>query len=306
MQFGPLAYFFFLSVLTPGRAQTSKIFQWQFTADNSSLLSCQSSSITVKPFNSGSTTSGTGVPPFYMLAFPVGGTPSITLIGADTDNLSWTVNQPVGTQLVLEVVDSQGSSGGVPSDLFTVTAGQTTACIPPPSTAPAFTVVANVSDALTTCQPWGLTIAGGVPPYSLTLASLNSSIGTNVTMGPNDDAFTFIDRVAPGTQLIAAVSDSTGRWASGTPIVKTQGSTNTQCIGLVSSSGNSTQIKAAQPSSSSASAQPSAAQTTAAETTATQATAAQTTTPKTDAATSAYRMHRAVIAGFLLLLFTPI
>jgi hypothetical protein len=44
-------------------------------------------------------------------------------------------------------------------------------------------VVANVTDTLTTCQPWGLTIKGGTPPYNLTLAAVNSPVVTNVTMG---------------------------------------------------------------------------------------------------------------------------
>ena len=82
---------------------------------------------------------------------------------------------------------------------------------------------ANVTDTLTTCQPWRLSITGGVPPYNVTLAALDSPIVTNVTLLGTDDAFTYIDRADPGTQLIAGVSDLTGRWASGTPIVHTQG-----------------------------------------------------------------------------------
>ncbi|KAJ6617920.1 hypothetical protein B0H10DRAFT_2218082 [Mycena sp. CBHHK59/15] len=248
--FGPLAFllsFLVLSVLvSPCHAQTSKIFQWQFSGNalSSSLPSCRSFGITVKPFDPANNTHG--VPPFYMMAMAVNGTPSMSLIGTDESNLSWTVNQPVGTELLLYVVDSQGSSGGVPPNTFTVTAGQTTQCIPAPSTDPPFTVTANVTGTINTCQPWGLTIKGGAPPYNLTLAALNSPIITNVTMGPNDDAFTFIDRADPNTQLIAAISDLNGRWASGVPIVKTAGSSNVNCTGLVSSSGNSTQIKQAE------------------------------------------------------------
>jgi len=248
MNFGPVATlltFLVLScVIAPCRAQTSKIFQWQFggSALSTSLPSCRQFPIQVKPFDPSNNTHG--VPPFYMMAFAIGGTPSTTLIGTDESNLSWTVNQPVGTQLLLTVVDSQGSSGGVPPNLFTVVAGQTTQCIPPASNDPPFTVEANVTDTLTTCQPWGIKIKGGVPPYNLTLAAINSPIVTNVTMGPVDDQFTFIDRADPNTQLIAAVSDLNGRWALGTPIVKTKGSSNVDCIGLVSSSGNSTVIAA--------------------------------------------------------------
>ncbi|KAF8170906.1 hypothetical protein K438DRAFT_1982463 [Mycena galopus ATCC 62051] len=244
MNFGPVATlltFLILScIIAPCRAQTNKIFQWQFAGNalSSSLPSCQQFQIQVKPFNPASNTHG--VPPFYMMAFAIGGTPSTTLIGTDESNLSWTVNQP----LLLQVVDSQGSSGGVPPNLFTVVAGQSTQCIPAASNDPPFTVEANVTDTLTTCQPWGIKIKGGTPPYDLTLAAVNSSLVTNVTMGPADDQFTFIDRADPNTQLIAAISDLNGRWAVGTPIVKTNGSSNVDCIGLVSSSGNSTVIAA--------------------------------------------------------------
>jgi len=75
------------------------------------------------------------------------------------------------------------------------------------------------------------------------LAALNSPNVTNVTLLGTDDAFTYIDRANPGTQLIAGVSDLTGRWASGTPIVHTQGSADVSCVGLVSSSGNATQLQ---------------------------------------------------------------
>jgi hypothetical protein len=63
------------------------------------------------------------------------------------------------------------------------TAGQSTQCIPAASNDPPFTVEANVTDTLTTCQPWGIKIKGGTPPYDLTLAAVNSPLVINVTMG---------------------------------------------------------------------------------------------------------------------------
>jgi len=215
-----------------------------------SLPSCQTFGITVKPYNPANDTHG--VPPFYMMAFVVGGTPQTTLLGTNETDLHWTVDQPVDSQLMLSVVDSQGSAGGIPPRLYTVVTGQSTSCITTPPNLPPFTVKANVTDTLTTCEPWGLTISGGVPPYNLTLAALDSPIVTNVTMGPNDDAFTYIDRADPNTQLLAAISDLTGRFATGTPIVKTAGSSNVSCVGLVSSSGNATQIKQAEEAAASA------------------------------------------------------
>ncbi|KAJ7280358.1 hypothetical protein C8J57DRAFT_1501789 [Mycena rebaudengoi] len=221
----------------------NKVFQWDFAGNalSDKLPSCRNMSIVVKPFDPANETHG--IPPFYMMAFAINGTPISTFIGTDESKLSWVVNQPVGSTLLLTVADSQGSSGGVPPKLFTVVPGASTQCIPAASTQEPFTVVANVTDTLTTCQPWGLTIKGGTPPYNLTLAAVNSPVVTNVTMGPLDDAFTFPNRADPGTQLIAAISDLNGRWAFGTPMVNTKGSADTTCTGLVSRSGNSTQIK---------------------------------------------------------------
>ncbi|KAJ6589093.1 hypothetical protein B0H19DRAFT_1102891 [Mycena capillaripes] len=248
MNFGPVAtlltFLVFSCVIVPCHAQTSKIFQWGFKDNVSpSLPSCKSLGITVKPFNT--SVNSHGVPPFYMMAFAIDGTPVVSLIGTDESNLAWTVNQPIGTQLLLTVADSQGSSGGVPPQLYTVVAGQTTQCVTPPDTKdPPFTVTANVTDTLNTCEPWGIKIKGGVPPYNVTLAAVNSPVVTNVTMTGADDRFTFIDRADPNSQLIAAVSDFNGRWAFGTPVVNTKGSTNVDCVGLNSSSGNSTVIEA--------------------------------------------------------------
>jgi hypothetical protein len=178
-----------------------------------------------------------------MIAFAVGGTPVTTFIGTDENNLSWTVTEPVGSRLVLSVVDANGSAGGIPPQILTVIAGQSTQCVTAPLTTPPFTVTANVTSELTTCQPWGLTVKGGVPPYTVTLAELNEPVVTNVTMPFGLDSFTFINRANPNGQLIAGISDFTGRWASGTPIVNTQGSADVSCVGLVSSSGNSTLIQ---------------------------------------------------------------
>ncbi|KAJ7813931.1 hypothetical protein B0H14DRAFT_2182083, partial [Mycena olivaceomarginata] len=160
-----------------------------------------------------------GIPPFYIMAFPVGGSPITSFIGTDPSNLTWTVRHPAGTRLLLGVVDSAGNSGGVDVPLYTVIEGATTQCIPPAVAAAPFNVTANVTDVLTTCQPWGLTIRGGTPPYNVTLAALNATEMTNVTLGPNDTVFTYINRAEPGTQMIGV----NGRWATGSPLVRTQG-----------------------------------------------------------------------------------
>ncbi|KAJ7144531.1 hypothetical protein C8R44DRAFT_145122 [Mycena epipterygia] len=211
-------------------AQAASLFQWGFTGAQSvstSLLSCRTLPITASP---------NGVPPFYMIAFPVGGAPTTSFIGTDENNLKWMVDHPIGTKLFLEVVDSLGNSGGVDVPLYHVTEGATTQCIPAAPAYPAFTISSNVTDTLNTCQPWGLTILGGTPPYNVTLAALNSTVVTNVTLGPNDSVFTYINRADPNTQMIASVSDLNGHWATGSPSVHTQGSTDVTCLGLDSTS----------------------------------------------------------------------
>jgi hypothetical protein len=47
-----------------------------------------------------------------------------------------------------------------------------------------------------------MTIKGGLQPYVVSLATLDSPVVTNVTLGPLDDVFTYIDRADPNTQLV--------------------------------------------------------------------------------------------------------
>lgn len=63
-------------------------------------------------------------------------------------------------------------------------------------------ITPNVTTSIETCEPWGLTVLGGKKPYQVVLSALNSGIITNVTMGANDDVFTFIDRADPNELLM--------------------------------------------------------------------------------------------------------
>ncbi|KAJ7143981.1 hypothetical protein C8R44DRAFT_973745 [Mycena epipterygia] len=227
----------------PGPGQ---VFEWGFTgaqASSPSLPSCKALPVTADSLIAN------GVPPFYMIAFAVGGAPTTAFIGTNKSDLKWTVDHSVGTRLLLGVTDSKGTSGGIGELLYEVTNGSTSDCIPPaPSpTEQEFTISANVTDTLNTCQPWDLTIHGGTPPYNLTLTVLNASDVTNVTLGANYSVYTYINRAEPDSQMIASASDVTGRWATGSPFVRTQGSPDVNCMGLTSSSssaapaGNTTQ-----------------------------------------------------------------
>jgi hypothetical protein len=59
------------------------------------LATCVTLPIVVTPLDT-STNSTPWTPPFYMIAFVVGGTPVTSLIGTDENNLSWTVTEPAG------------------------------------------------------------------------------------------------------------------------------------------------------------------------------------------------------------------
>ncbi|KAF8645355.1 hypothetical protein AX16_007858 [Volvariella volvacea WC 439] len=234
-------------LVLPCQAQQGGLFIWKFSNAqlSRSLPSCGTLDIEVTAPNS--TARMLGQPPFSMIAYPEGGTPTTQLIGTNDSDLSWVVDQPIGSSIMLTVIDGNGNPGGIGPSMFTVIAGQTTSCLQtPPSNQEPFTVTSNITDRLETCQPWGITVKGGVPPYNVTLAALNSPVITNVTIGLGDDVFTYINRADPDGTMIAGVVDFQGRWASGTPLVHTYGSNNVDCVGLVSSTGNSTEIAQAQ------------------------------------------------------------
>lgn len=203
------------------------------------LGTCIPYQIVVKPFNA---TGNLGIAPYYMISFPIGGIPVSTPIGSDPDNLSWKVTHPAGkcdnyyssherclilhpgSKLLLSVVDSTGGAGGVPTQLPTVIGlsfiycigwcsnpfifaeGQTTQCVSTPAESSPFTVKANVTSTLETCQPWGITVSGGTPPYKITLAQTGSFVVTNVTMPFGNNRFTFPNRALPGGSLIGESS----------------------------------------------------------------------------------------------------
>ncbi|KAF6752611.1 hypothetical protein DFP72DRAFT_1070181 [Ephemerocybe angulata] len=222
----------------------SRQFQWKWKNDGIgfSLATCTQLGVEVKSWDV--TKNDThGIAPYYMMAFPVGGTPVTKYIGNSDTALVWEVSHAPGTKLLLTVVDSTGSFGGVPPRMFDVIAGVSTSCVVPEPTSPTFTISSNITtNRLETCEPWGITIKGGIPPYNLSIAAVNSPVITNVTIPSGFDAFTYINRAEPNGQMIIGVADFTGNWASGVPLVSTYGSENYDCVGLVSSNGVASQL----------------------------------------------------------------
>ncbi|THH09966.1 hypothetical protein EW145_g1645 [Phellinidium pouzarii] len=230
------------------RAQTAQTtgnaaFQWSFATSmlSTDLTQCGSYPITVSSRNS-SNPNDTGVPPYYLIAFKQNGFPTTSFIGSDPTKLSWQVNQASGSSLILTVADANGNSGGEPDDLYTIIDGDST-CLPSAPSTGNLTLTANIStsDPLETCQPLGLRVFGGQKPYNISIAALNSQVVTNVSLGGNDDVMTWVNRANPDTQLIVSVSDANG-WGTGTGTFITTGSNDTDCTGLVSSTGNSANV----------------------------------------------------------------
>ncbi|KAL9708826.1 hypothetical protein Ac2012v2_007981 [Leucoagaricus gongylophorus] len=230
--------FLFLQVLGQNSVQT---FGWRFRTDFMSvnLPSCFNFSLVVFP-NPQNATAGnySGTPPYYMMAFPEGGQPLTTLVGVSNDTLSWLPQHPVGTRLILQIVDSLGNTGGTGSSIYEVaqTVDFTNCIVPAPSQD--FRISSNITEGgtLETCRPWRLDIDGGHPPYTVVLDARNSPVMTNITIPSTDNAMVYINRATPGTDLFG----DSGRWATGTQYVSTVGSTDVTCTGLGTASFNQT------------------------------------------------------------------
>ncbi|KAJ7063855.1 hypothetical protein C8F01DRAFT_36523 [Mycena amicta] len=181
-------------------------FQWGFTNSvSNSLPLCGKLPISITPLPN-APANATGVPPYYLISFAVGSSsaPMTSLIGTNASVVDWTVRHPVGSQLILEVVDSTGASGGIDVPLYGVIAGTTSQCLPPRSSQAPFTVSSLTSNGATlnTCDLWTLFFKGGKPPYTVTIAALNTPDVTNMTLGPMDTKLEWPNRADPGSQMI--------------------------------------------------------------------------------------------------------
>ncbi|KAL7278105.1 hypothetical protein ACG7TL_008076 [Trametes sanguinea] len=227
------------------QAQSIHGFNWAFDFQSLNIQECQTSTVQLKPLNTSS--SFVGIPPYYMLALEVAGISSKTFIGNDSTQLSWQNTHHQGAQLLLTVVDSTGSTAGFPSHFYSVigaSPGSDTSCLAPGPTSSTPRITPNVTSSLETCEPWGLTITGGVKPYNITFGQIASGVITEEQMGPVDDVYTYINRADPNLPLMAAVTDATGQWGVSTVAVDTTGSSDTTCGSLVSVSGTTLQVKA--------------------------------------------------------------
>ncbi|KDQ62739.1 hypothetical protein JAAARDRAFT_469889 [Jaapia argillacea MUCL 33604] len=202
-------------------AQTNTFF-WGFTEDsNPNLQTCVTYSLGIEP--DANNISGSSTPPYYLIAYELGGVTTVTPVGSTS--LSWQVTHrpgafspnrflsslisriAIGAQLMLTMADANGNAGGVDRYIRTVAPGSSSTCqMPTPD--PSFVMTANATGTLQTCQPWGLSIQGGTPPYGVTVARLNTSVVTNMTVPLGDDIVTYINTAEPLGVILAAVHDS--------------------------------------------------------------------------------------------------
>lgn len=116
------------------------------------------------------------------------------------------------------MADADGNAGGTFATILTVSgtcpharhviywlksspAGQDSSCLPSrPSSSLA--IVANVTKDLSTCQPLGLKVSGGAPPYIISLVAVGSTIVTNMTLPSSADVMTYINRASPNSQVL--------------------------------------------------------------------------------------------------------
>ncbi|PPQ75378.1 hypothetical protein CVT26_015510 [Gymnopilus dilepis] len=229
-------YLFFLTLFILqllSSAQSVNSFQWSLAASSivkssqtvGELIACDAVAIIVN----GNGTLSDGQGPYYMTAYALGGAPRTTFIGSG-GNLEWTVDQPVGSKVVLSIVDSEGNLGNSQeSRIFTVTGGSKQCDTTTPGSN--FTVRARGMSPrkLAACRPWEIQWSGGTAPYTVTLMAFEQSgLKMMKFMRVNETKFTFINTFNPNSLLIG----NNEQWASGTPSIKTKNkTTNTSCQG---------------------------------------------------------------------------
>ncbi len=80
-------------------------------------------------------------------------------------------------------------------------AGSTSSCHPSSPSSPVH-VVANVPQ-VNTCDAATANITGGTKPYTVSIMPSNGDIPTNFTLGAEDDLFTYVNRVQPGSSFLS-------------------------------------------------------------------------------------------------------
>lgn len=212
-------------------------FQWGFNDWTSTTLpQCQPLALYVND------AIGTvkAAPPYYLTVFEENGISTTSSVGSQIGSLSWTVNHLVGSRLVLTMFDSNGNSGGVLTEIYTVAGtktGTNASCIPS-AASPAISVTSNATSKINTCDLVQFSISGGKKPYTVSIAETNSEVPFNNTMGSNDNTYSWVNNLTPGNQVIVSVFDFNGNYGQSSQLMALSGSSNTHCA-IASSSSSS-------------------------------------------------------------------
>ncbi|KAH7107442.1 hypothetical protein BKA62DRAFT_764844 [Auriculariales sp. MPI-PUGE-AT-0066] len=228
----------FAAALFAGQAAAQTLdqhsFGFKFAGSTAiDIVQCDIIPLATIPLNN--TVAHYGKPPYKVLAFEAGGVSDSQDGGSNSSYIPWEVRHAAGARIWLSIIDDNGDYAGFPTHYITVLKGAED-CMPKlPDNLPRIT--ANVSETtLNTCQEWGMTITGGVPPYSVQIIAEDSPVYTNVTAPDTQtDRFTYANRADPGRHMIVSVSDQTGQFGYSSQPVLTKGSTNTTCPGVNSS-----------------------------------------------------------------------
>jgi hypothetical protein len=105
------------------------------------------------------------------------------------------------------MVDALGNSGGVAQTLYQIASSGTSSCIAPPSSGDFKVNIDDTPSTIQTCQTIPIRIQGGQKPYTITIAATNAATTTNTTMDASNDYYQYVNRIAPGQSMVAAVSD---------------------------------------------------------------------------------------------------
>ncbi|KAG9035207.1 hypothetical protein FS842_003734 [Serendipita sp. 407] len=235
-------------------------FTWGFTlTDDITLHSCTAVGIDTGRDESMNDATVQPSPPYTMIAYPENGVPIASPLGSTGKNMQWVPQFAAGTKVLLNVVDSLGNSGGVSRVSYIVGSGPA-GCVPSNSNSNLKITITSSGNSLQTCDTLPIRIEGGTKPYTISLASTDSNSAFNTTLDASNDYFQWINKAPPNQELIASVSDSTGRYAVSSQIFNTAGATDTSCLGkqdaqsvfggTTSSGSSGTSLTSSSPSSS--------------------------------------------------------
>ncbi|KAG6373566.1 hypothetical protein JVT61DRAFT_6212 [Boletus reticuloceps] len=211
-------------------AQENSVLPWRLAGGNETLgpnqlMECDSLDILLSSETSYTLQSNAS---YYVLAFEPGGTATVSFVGYDSSALRWTIQHPAGTQLILALLDSFGTSLGVRPDIYAVIPGPGD-CLAKSETPG---ILLEATEPKTTplfgrpisCRPWETSFSGGKLPNLVDAVVLEPG-GVHGDFAPSGEYI--LPYTSRGGQPAVIVSDANGMldttgsiiriWAKDTP-----------------------------------------------------------------------------------------